>query len=155
MSSKHVSAALACGKFKGHTLVMLLVLCHKAGSGKPLPNGHTIPEGDVREVTDKVLMKALRTKRRTTVFNCRKELVKAGIITSTLIGNTYKGRNTYPIHHYHINLEGLLELAPKPKHSRGRAKAKPEQSQGIESREYREAIRTDQRKSVHTDPPVR
>jgi hypothetical protein len=120
MSSKHVSAALACGKFKGDTLVMLLGLCHKAGTGKPFKSGKVIPEGEVRRCTDKVLMRALRTKREKSINTIRKRLLAAKVITAERQPNFYNGRSTYPAYVYQVNLERLLEMAKNASQTTGR-----------------------------------
>jgi hypothetical protein len=113
MSSKHVKAAIASGLFKGNALVMLLVLAHKAGTGKPFANGKTIPEGEVRRCTDKVLMRALRIKKRyESIRQIRKRLFASGVLSGERQPNFYDGRSTYPAYVYWINLD-RLEAAQK------------------------------------------
>lgn len=112
MSLAHTKVAWKCaaaGVFRGNTLLMLLALSHKAGTGKPLANGHVIPLGQVR-LTDKQLMKLLGTRRRASVWQWRKKLAKTGVISWDIVPNTYKGKSTWPVHLYQLNLERMEEL---------------------------------------------
>jgi len=135
MSLEHSKLAWKCYQFSGKTLELLLALAHRAGTGKAMRNGHTVPFGQVR-ATDKVLMKDLRTRRRQTVYKARKELTAAGIITWELVGNTYGKKNTYPVHLYQFNLDKLTELSV---------------AKNATHKRVRKAIHTDVREAIHTD----
>ena len=135
MSLAHTKLAWKCYQFSGKTMELLLALAHRAGTGKTMGNGHTVPFGQVR-ATDKVLMKDLRTRRRQTIYLSRKELVAAGVITWELIGNTFGKKNTYPVHLYQFNLDKLTELSVAKTATRN---------------QVRKTLHTDVRKTLHAD----